>query len=408
MGVSFAALCACNVAPPPRGTGGFDAGSPGADGGLACASALSVVCSDYTSTNIAIANPDGTSASGSFVSSGSAPLGLALPLSGDVDVPLVAPPSGRVVLLDRYGTNVITWMDLAKAAVLAQLPVGTGFQSNPHDYIEVDATRAYVSRYGTNPAPGQMPFDQGGDLLILDTAKYAITGRIAMPEEDPALQPCPDTMTWLGKDVVVTLGRFSADFSMVGDGRFVGVSPSTDAVVWTVNVSGLQNCGRLALSPAGKVAALACSGLEDPTTGTYDPSHSDVVLYDATQTPPVETRRLGLGAKLGSGLQPQISFAGETTLVGLTYGGNATAGDTVFAVDTSSGAVTMLGSATMAYVLAGLRCDPGCSDVCVLGDAQKSVLRRWQVADGGTFTPMDDVDVDPTVGLPPRDVGALR
>ncbi len=323
-------------------------------------------------------------------------------------VPFVAPRSGRVVLLDRYGTNVVTWMDLARATVLAQLPVGTGFESNPHDYLEVDATRAYVTRYGTNPSPGQMPDDQGGDLLVLDTAKYAITGRIAMPEENAMLQPCPDTMTWLGGDVVVTLARFSADFSMIGDGRLVGVSPATDAIVWTVDVAGLQNCGRLALSPSGKVAALACSGLEDTATNKFDPARSDVVLFDATRTPPVETKRLGLGAALGSALQPQISFAGETSLVGLTYGGNATAGDTVFAVDTSSAEVTMLGAASMPYSLAGLRCDPGCSDVCILGDGEKGVLRRWKVGATGAFSALADVDVDPTVGLPPRDLGALR
>ena len=100
-----------------------------------------------------------------------------------VNVPVVPPASGRVVILDRYGTNVITWMNLADASVLNQLPVGTGFESNPHDYVEVSATTAWITRYGTNATPGQEPFDQGGDLLIVDTSKYTITGRIAMPEE---------------------------------------------------------------------------------------------------------------------------------------------------------------------------------------------------------------------------------
>ena len=136
--------------------------------------------------------------------------------------------------------------------MIAQLAVGTGFESNPHDYIEVDATRAFVSRYGTNPTPGQQAFDTGGDLLIVDTTKYAITGRIAMPEENPALQPCPDGMNWIGADVVVTLQRFSADFSQVGDGRFVGVSPATNAIDWTVNITGLQNCGRVVRLSVGQ------------------------------------------------------------------------------------------------------------------------------------------------------------
>ena len=413
------ALVACNVAPPPPSTGGvsFDGGAGarvdgGADGGAAasCETGVVIVTSDYKSTNIAVSRLDGTTLSGSFVSSGATKPGLALALSGDVDVPLVAPASGRLLLIDRYGTNVLTWMDLANASVLAQLPVGTGFQSNPHDYVEVDATRAFVTRFGTNPNPGQQAFDQGGDLLIvgaIDTSTPAIAGRIAIPEENPALQPCPDLMTWIGHELVVTLGRWSADFSQVGDGRFIGVSPGAGSIDWTVNVTGLSSCGRVAVSPSGKVAAIACSSAEDMSTSMFDPAQSDIVVYDATTSPPEETRRLGLGKKLGAGLQPAIAFAGEDAIVALTYGGNATPGDTVFAVSPTTGEVTALGQSDKPYVLGGLHCAPGCGDVCLLSDADRNKLRRWQFA-RGTFAALDDVTVDTIVGLPPRDIGGLR
>ncbi len=414
--VAMVGLSACNVASPPRSTGGvsFDAGS-GPDGGSApdgaatssCETGVVIVTSDYESTNIAVSSLDGTTLSGSFVSSGATRPGLALALSGDVDVPLVAPASGRLLLIDRYGTNVLTWMNVADATVIAQLPVGTGFQSNPHDYVEIDATHAYVSRFGTNPNPGQQTFDQGGDVLIVDTKAPALVGRIAIPEENPALQPCPDLMTWIGREVVLTLGRWSADFSQVGDGRFVGLSPSSHAIDWTVNVTGLQSCGRVALSPSGSVAAIACSSSENMTTHQFDPTLSDIVVYDAMQTPPTEVRRLGLGMKLGAGIQPAIAFAGEDALVATTYGGNATPGDTVFAVSVTTGDVTALGQSTMPYVLGGLHCAPGCGDVCLLSDAEANKLRRWRFT-GGTFTPLDDATVDTIVGLPPRDIGGLR
>jgi hypothetical protein len=406
--ISAAAVAACNVSPPAAGTGGVDAGRP--DGASAsCASAVSVVCTDFMSTNIAIAKTDGTPQSGSFVSTASKTPGLSLALSGDVVVPFLAPPSGRVVLIDRFGTNVITWMDLSKASVLAQLAVGTGFSgANPQDYVEVDAKRAYVSRYGTNATPGKEMFDQGGDVLIVDTAKYAVTGRIAMPEENPALQPCASGMSWIGSDVAVTLSRLSADYSMEGDGRFVGISPKADAIAWTVDIKGLQNCGRVALSPSGKVAAIACSSMSTTTNGVtkYDPTKSDIVLYDATKSPPVETKRLGLGTTLGSGIQPELVFAAEGTLVGLTYGGNATAGDTAFTVDPSTGKATTLATADGPFNLGGLRCSPGCDDVCLLGDSAKSVLHRWHL-DKGAMSPLTDVNVDPTVGLPPTLIGGL-
>jgi hypothetical protein len=406
------ALAACNVAPPPPSTGGvaFDGGlAPPREGGVAasCESGVVIVTSDYKSTNIAVSRLDGATLSGSFVSSGATKPGLALALSGDVDVPLVAPASGRLLLVDRYGTNVLTWMNVADASVLAQLPIGTGFQSNPHDYIEVDATRAFVTRFGTNPNPGQMPFDKGGDLLVVDTTTPAIAGRIAIPEENPALQPCPDLMTWMGHEVVVTLGRWSADFSQVGDGRFLGVSARAGTIDWTVNVTGLQSCGRVAVSPSGRVAAIACSSLENMATHRFDPTLSDIVVYDATTTPPREMRRLGLGTKLGAGLQPAIAFAGEDAIVAMTYGGNATPGDTVFTVSATTGDVAALGQSTMPYVLGGLHCAPGCGDICLLSDAERNKLRRWHF-DGGIFTSLDDVTVDTLVGLPPRDIGGLR
>ncbi len=390
----------CNVSSPPPGTGGVVT-----DGGV-CPSSVSIMASDYTSTDIAIAKTDGTTLSGAFVSSGSTIPGLSLALSGDVDVPFVPPASGRVVVIDRYGTNVLTWMDLAKATVLAQLAIGTGFDANPQDYVEVDATRAFVSRYGTNPAPGQQMYDQGGDLLVVDTTQYAITGRIPMPEENPALQPSPAGMNWIGKDVVVTLQRLSSDFSQIGDGRFVGVSPATNSIDWTVDIAGLQNCGRVVVSPSGNTAAIACSSMAD-ASGAYDPSESDIVVYDATQSPPVEKKRLGLGVSLNAGIQPQIVFASEDEILALTYGGNATSFDTVFAVSASTAAVTQLGAATMPFVLGGVYCTPGCGDVCLLADAEQNALRRWQVSNGGTFTALSNQPVDPTVGLPPRDIGGL-
>jgi hypothetical protein len=439
-------LAGCNVSPPPAGTGGvnLDSGLGGASvntqtassqadsgttdsgttpatdsgtalqadsgateaGGPVCPSALDVVCSDFVTTNIAISAIDGTTLSGSFVSSGSTPTGLTTALSGDVDVPYVAPPSGRVLLLDRYGTNVLTWMDPTTAMVIQQLPVGTGFQSNPHDYIEVSSTQAFVSRFGTNPNPGQQPFDQGGDLLVIDTSKFAITGRIAMPEENPALQPCPDVMNWIGGDVVVTLGRWSSDFSQVGDGRFVGVSPTTQAIDWTVNVTGLQSCGRVYLSPSGKVAAIACSSMENMATNMFNPANSDIVVYDATQTPPVETKRLGLGTALNAGIQPPIAFVSEDVIFGLTYGGNATVGDTAFTVNISTGYVTAITAASMPFVYNDVRCSPGCGDVCLLSDSEQNGLDRWQAADGG-LAPLTTITVDPSVGLPPQDMGGL-
>jgi hypothetical protein len=214
-------------------------------------------------------------------------------------------------------------------------------------------------------------------------------------------------MTWIGGDVAVNLQRFSPDFTQVGDGRFVGVSPSTNAIDWTVNITGLQNCGRVVVSPSGKLAAIACSSLEDTTTNQWVPAQSDIVVYDATQKPPVELRRLGAGVALNAGIQPSIAFAGEDTIVGLTYGGNATVGDTVFRMSAEGGAPTTLLTETAAYVLGAVHCSPGCGDVCLVTDAQVNKLKRWQALGDGGLDPMSDETVDTVVGLPPRTIGGL-
>ncbi|WP_437927808.1 hypothetical protein WMF37_00805 [Sorangium sp. So ce291] len=401
-------LLGCNVDPPPPSTGGVEGGGgsdPDTPG--ACGRGVVIVTSDYQSTNIAISALDGTTLSPSFVSSGATRPGLSLALSGDVDVPATAPPSGRVVLIDRYGTNVLTWMDLETAEVIAQLPVGQGFESNPHDYIEVDEGRAFVSRFGSNPAPGAEPFDEGGDLLLLDTKKYAIEGRIALPEEQDGLLPRPSGMTRLGDDVVVSLGRLAADFSEEGEGRFVGVSPEKNAVAWTVDVQGLHGCGRVAVSPSGERLAVACSSRFDADAMKFDPATSDIVIYDASSSPPRELKRLGVARKLDAGIQPSLAFASEDVLLAKTYGGNASAGDSVFSVSVTTGDVTPLGEASQPFVFGGVRCSPGCGDVCLLSDAEKNKLRRWKVTANGALEPLEDVAVDTEIGLPPRSIGGL-
>jgi hypothetical protein len=214
-------------------------------------------------------------------------------------------------------------------------------------------------------------------------------------------------MTWIGGDVVVNLQRWSSDFSQVGDGRFVGVSPTTNAVDWTVSITGLQACGRVAVSPSGKLAAIACSSMENTTTSQFVPANSDIVVYDATVTPPNELRRLGLGTTLNAGIQTSIAFATEDTILGLTYGGNATPGDTSFAVSAATGAVTSLVQETQPYVFGAVHCSPGCGDVCLLSDAESNTLKRWQVESDGGFSALADETVDPDVGLPPRTIGGL-
>lgn len=420
LGAGILALVACNVEEAPPSTGGVDFDRDGGaertiddadpgDGGVvqACERGVVVVSSDYTSTNVSIATLDGVTKSASFVSSGSTKPGLSLALSGDVVAPSATPASGRVVLIDRYGKNVLTWMDVETALVLGQLPVGTGFESNPQDYLEVDASRAFVSRAGANAAPGAEPNDTGSDLLVVDFTTPAVVGSVVIPEEDDGLLSSPGGLTDLGATVAVSLGRVAADFSRYGDGRIVGVSKATRAIAWTVDVSGLKNCGKLALSPSKKLGAMSCAGAPDPVTNEYARGSSFVVIFDTSGDAPVELRRLGVGDAMHTAVQPNLAFANEDTLLALGYGQGDVPGDLVVSVDVASGAVTTIGTAGAPYTLGDVRCAPGCGDVCLVTDADKNVLRRWKVEAQSTFTAMADAVVDTTIGLPPRTLGGL-
>jgi hypothetical protein len=392
------ALSACGVDDPPASTGG--AGP--LPSGQSCPRGYVVVTSDYVSTNVALTRLDGTTLSESLLSSAARPTGLAAALSGDVDIPTSAPASGRVVLLDRFGTNVLTWLDPSTGAVQGQLPVGQGFESNPHDYLEVDERRAYVTRNNTNPTPGKEAHDEGDDVLLIDTVDRKILGRIPMPK-DVELLPRASGMTRIKDHVVVVLQRLSLDFSKAGSSVLVGIDPATDAVAWQVEVAGLQSCGRVAPSPDGSSFALACAGRYDSATNSFDPSVSDVVLFEATAGAPIEKRRLGLPAKLGVAVQSVVAYASTSTLITSTH---AAGGDELVHVNLSSGDTKVLKVAAKQYSLGGVRCAPGCGDICVVADASAGKLLRFQIEPkDGSATELESLQVDQLIGLPPRTLG---
>jgi hypothetical protein len=387
------------VPAPPTSTGGVhveaDAGCPGA---------VVAVSSDYASTNVSVLSTSGQLLSESIISSGSTPPGLTTALSGDVVLPSVAPPSGRLVLVDRYPNAVVTWVEPATAGVLAQLSVGTGFASNPHDYLEVAADKAYVTRYDSNPHPGSEPNDAGGDLLIVDTERYTITGSIALSQPDDAnYLPHPSRLVAVNGEAWVALERFSQDFGDAADARIVGVSPETDAVMWSLDLPGVANCGALAVDAAGERVAMVCSGVLAQSDAL---ERSGIVLLDATVEPPVELARFDVATEFGSSPAPSLAWASDSLLLGATYGDLGQGrSDLAYSLDVTTGSATQLLDAGTAFVLGDTLCAPGCTD-CFLADARAQVLRTFR-SDGAEVVARSDVKVDPGIGLPPRALGFL-
>ena len=131
------------------------------------------------------------------------------------------------------------------------------------------------------------------------------------------------------------------------------------------------------------------------------------MLFDGAKRPPVQIRRFQVATRLDAAVQPTLAFARDNVLFGTTYGGNATPGDGAFALDLESGEITPLFQAAKAFALGGLKCSPGCENVCLLSDAAANRLRRWRVPDTGPFEELEAAVLESIVGLPPRTLGGL-
>ena len=382
-----------------------------------CPAAALVVMSDYVSTQIALTKLSGDTLCGSYFSTARAEATpVAFALSGDVVLPSSRPPSGRAVVIDRYGTNVLSFLVADTGALLGQLAVGTGFESNPQDYLELDERRALVSRWGENPVPGQKTFDEGGDLLVIDSVGLVIEDRIALPHDD--FPPRPAGLTRLGDQAVVTLQRMSIDIRSMGDGRLVGIDLDSLDIAWTLELDGLKNCGPLTISPAASLGAVACTGYVDRSGIAANLANSGIVLVDLTSAPPVELRRLSAEALAGAPLQAELEwFAPERLLAKTQTALDGSANNRLLTVDVArddaeSAAEILLearpndSGTGQGVTFGGMLCAPGCDSTCLVADSDRGVLQRFTI-DGNTLSPLGALGVHGTVGLPPRDVGGL-
>jgi len=406
---SLTALAGCNVESTDKPTGGV-----GVVGDELCPAGVVTVLSDYLSTQIALLDKNGEVLSESFVSSGSMEAsGVAAPLSGDVVAPSNRSDSGEVVLLDRFGTNVITWVDPASAEVRAQLPVGSGFESNPRDYLELSATKAYVPRWGENAEPSEDdPYSQGGDVLIVDPSIPEISGTIALPRESDQ-PPRPSSVTLLGRNALVVLQRLALDFASQGDSEIVAVDTDSDEIAWHLVLDGLEGCGRVMLSPSGKRMALGCTGTIDFDGNLIDPAATGIVLLDATTSPPTELRRISVYDQFNFPPQPEIEFVSDDVMLVKTQTPFMGEGNNqLLALDLNDDSFRVLAEAGpnddgsgRGIVFGSMLCTPSCSDACLVTDLEHSSVRRFTIK--GDLAELDAVSLGVDSGLPPVNLGAF-
>jgi hypothetical protein len=394
-------LAGCNVQPLPT-SGGATLPSRGD-----CPTGLAVVSSDYLSSEIALLSPSGKVASPAFVSSSSTRAsGLAAAFSGDIVAEPAPSRPGELAIVDRFGTNVISFVDTRTAEVRAQLPVGTGFEANAQAYLELDEHTAFVPRVGENAKPGREAFDAGSDLLRLDPSVPAIVGSLPMPRKDGYF-PTPVGATLVGSDVVVTLQHAKPGYSGMAESELVVVDVAEASVAYRRPLPGLKNCGTSKLSPNRTLLAIACEGYIDRKGAPVEPETSGLVLLDPAQAPFEELRRFSALELFDGPIQTSVEFVSERVVLLKTQTALGAARDNrLFSLDIESGKTTLLESAArdesglgFGIAFGGMSCAAGCGDACFVSDASRGKLLRYRLR-GDALEADDDVVIG-GAGLPP-------
>lgn len=374
------------------------------DGGASPVRGIVVVHSDYQSSSVSLLDRDGNLVKDGCMTSGTGNPGLSMTLSEDLALPSQMPPGSPVVIVDR-GNATLTWLDPATCAPLGQLAVGTGFTANPHDYVMLSASKAYVPRYKPNtaatPAPGD--FDDGNDLLIVDPdpAQAKLLGRIDLLPFAPAgVLPRADRALLIDGTVYVSLNATDAKFSSYATGRIVMVDPSTDQVSGTIDLPGLKDCGTMAQVPGEKKLLVSCTGDYNDQAQV---NSSGVAVLDLSVSPPAVAARL-VAASTGTMPFSTVAALDDNTIFAVTMGDYSNLPPDMLWVLAQNGAAPLrLYASTESYALGAVLVDAERGRVFLTDGTQSTPasIRVFQRSGAG-LAETGQIKSNPTQKLPPR------
>jgi hypothetical protein len=367
-----------------------------------------VVNSDFESSTVSVLDPEGEVLSPTLLSSGSAPAGLSRALGSDIVLPTSVMDGDEIVIIDRENT-VLHWVDLQSAEVTAQLNVGPGgFMANPYDYVPYAKHKAFVTRYATNGDPGQADFDRGGDLLTIDPAAGEITGRIDLSFvlDDDSVEPRADSTVMSRGLIYVLLAAIDADFAEYGTPTLAVIDPEAEAVIDSLPITGLRNCGELRLSPDELTAVVGCAG----DWGAEALDSSGLAFVSLAGESPELTSVLTANGLFGLQIAA-VEFASNRLLAFTVNGAydeefNPASGDQLrwMDLDDDTFGGPLLETA-LPFNLGELRC-AHVEETCLLADAETDGGLVWMIdVRERTLELGDGVAIDDGLGLPPRYVG---
>ena len=377
--------------------------------GVGNASGLVVAATDEVeSSNIGLMDSSGFVLSSSVISTASVKAGFSTALGGDLAFPSMVSNSTELVILDRYPSSVITWLDVSTAKVRTQLSVATGFAANLHDYVPYSADKVFVTRFDSNSTPGHEPFDTGGDLLVIDpttdptTPQPQITGRVDIAAGLPAGNQNfahPDRARLLpdGKLYVVVPYYDVRHYS--GESYLAVVDPETELVESFLLLKGVSGCSGIDTAPDARSLAIACSG-NWQGTGRAEASTSAIV--GVSTAPLHELWRVGTGTD-ARGFGFTVTFADARHVIATRLGdlGPPILNDTVELIDIDAGTSTAL--IESAGQPASLSVGPCATPLglCFLADASRNQIVKLELNARGEYA-ITKFNWNDPVGLRPR------
>jgi hypothetical protein len=378
------------------------------ESGTGAATGLVVAATDGSqSANIELLDRSGYVLSPSILSTGSTNAGSSTALSGDLAFPSTPSVSTEIVVLDRYPSSVITWIDASTTPPqVRQFSVATGFAANLRDYVPISDQKAIVTRSDSNINPGRQPFDAGGDLLVIDPSSHEILARIdlksAMPQSGSYFAH-PDRARIVDDKLYVVVPYYDQNYRS-GASYLVMLDPETEQVEEYLSLDGVSGCSGLDVSPDHGSLAIACSG---SWQGVNQAQFGSSAIIGVGLEPKLqEVWRVAAPASDQRAFGFAVSFVDSKRVLTsrLGFDGPPIVNDSIDLVDIESGSVTpLLQSANQSVTLGVGPCADGYSQ-CFVTDAGRHQVVRFDFDNGGGYTKTAFTWDDP-VGLPPRVIG---
>ncbi|MEM9729937.1 MAG: hypothetical protein AAF997_15250 [Myxococcota bacterium] len=403
------------------GVGG-DPGTPALEP-LAMVPRFAVVSSDFSETSIAVLDDDFGIINESWINSGTTFPGLVATLSGDVVLPTRQAGDGSFAIVDRLNTDVVSRFFVPSGNLDGQVRTqgpNADYSSNPHDFVFVDETSAWATRYEPNLDPDALPENAGTDLLEIDPSDMTLTGtRIDLSEFNTTAMVMgmevdvfarPDRGVVIGSTLVVGLDRLSGAFDAAGPGMVAVVDLDDNTADSLLLGDGLANCGKVAPVPGSpNNVMVSCVGFSQPFGDEAQiRASSGVLLLEVDDDGATIETTWRPSDDMDSALAVENMVpVGDARVAAVDFGDFGTgAPDVLYLMDIGTGEQEVAYESTGAFQIGGSAYDPDTAALYV-PDSGSSLVIEFEV-EALEAIEVGELEIAPGIGFPPQAVYLLE